>query len=577
MTIGLALLCLPLLAGTADGDYEERIEAWGLSLHGREREPDPEGKRIAEILVASENIVAPDDPWPNLVNVLHVKTRQDVIRREVLMQEGEPYSTWLAAESERNLRKLLILAVVRVIPIKAPEPGTVGVLVVTKDLLSIRLNSQFTVVGSLLQYLRLRPSENNFLGRNKQLSLDFALRLDTVALGQGYRDPRLLGSRLFLSESAAVILNRHTGKAEGSRGQVGFGLPLYSLESEWGFDVEGNWEIQTARKYRGAQIWQLPHPDALDPTATVPFVYRSRALDAAALGTRSFGRTFKTNLSAGVGAYSRSYEAPTDTGLTEDQRTWLAATHLPVSEDVMYTTAIVEAFQAEYRVLKDMETFAVSEDYQLGYSTRAIVRWSTPALFSSKRFVQLAYAARYRLYLLDDLATLGFSAAARLVPGADRWVNRRLTAELVNFSPPIWIGRIALRALVDVTSHDREHRVISLGGGNGLRGLAADALAGPNLVLLNLEYRTRPWELRTLHLGGVLFWDMGSAFRRSPRMTHTIGVGVRALFPQFNKLPLRIDFGYVLNRDRPAWLNSLSASFGQVFDYRPSYLDRPLD
>ena len=39
-----------------------------------------------------------------------------------------------------------------------------------------------------------------------------------------------------------------------------------------------------------------------------------------------------------------------------------------------------------------------------------------------------------------------------------------------------------------------------------------ELLSGRNLLLFNLEYRARPFELRTVYLGLVLFYDAGSAF-----------------------------------------------------------------
>ena len=74
------------------------------------------------------------------------------MRAEVLLRAGEPYSAQLASETERNLRKMFILATAVVLPVKARAPDAVSVLVVTKDLWSIRLNSEFSLVeGTLLK------------------------------------------------------------------------------------------------------------------------------------------------------------------------------------------------------------------------------------------------------------------------------------------------------------------------------------------------------------------------------------------------------------------------------------------
>lgn len=586
-----ALRCiLFLVAAQATSNYEDRLQEWGLELYHRERDPNPEGKTIDEILVASEEVVGERDPFPNFVNIFHVKTKEAVIRREVLFAVGEPFSELIALETQRRLRSFQIFSLVRVVPFRTTDPAKVGVLVVTKDLLSIRLNTQFSTVGTLIQTLRVRPSEINFLGRNKQVSLDFWLKLDTLSVGQAYADPRLLGSRLTLYESAAVIFNRHTKQAEGSRGQLALGLPLYSLRAEHGFQLSGTWQIQRVRVFRGAKVEELPYPSSAAQTDTVQYEYNARELDASAIYTRSFGRRFKTNVSAGVGSYSHRYTPPHDLGLSDDQQSWLVANYLPHTESANYLTGIVEAYQADYLILRDIESFGVSEDYQMGYSTVASIRWADPAFFSPIRYFELNAAARYRLYQFENLASLSAASSIRLVPGPvdptspGRWVNRRFAMELIEITPPVGIGRFALRGLLELNSADLEHRLLLLGGGNGLRGVEPEVLSGPNLILINLEYRTRPLVFHTFHIGLVLFYDAGSAYGPnsmppydSPNLTHTIGIGIRAMFPQLNKLPIRIDVGYTLNGQRPSFIGSTSASYGQVFDYRPGMLNQFAD
>src|SRR5206468_2978125 len=141
-------------------------------------------------LIASEDIVAPTDPWPLFFNIFHAKTQEQVVRRELLLGEGDSYRADLVEETERNLRALSILAVAKIIPVKGAAPDSVGLLVVTKDLWSIRLNSSFLATGLFLHYLRIRPTEQNFLGLGKRLSVDFLLLPDIYALGEGFLDPR---------------------------------------------------------------------------------------------------------------------------------------------------------------------------------------------------------------------------------------------------------------------------------------------------------------------------------------------------------------------------------------------------
>lgn len=564
---------------TADGraNYEDALIAWGLGEVERQVEPAPEGQVLEEVLVAAEEVVAPMDPYPSLLNIFHVRTRDEVVRQEVLIAPGQPYSEALVAESVRNLRKLGLFSVVRAVPVKGREPGRVALLLVTKDLWSLRLNNEFSAVGSLLLYLRLQGTEQNFLGRGKKVALDFIMRLDTFSLGQSYTDKRVLGSRWSLSESAALLINRETGRAEGSRGSFIVSRPLYSLSTPWSLSTSVAWNVETARQFRGADIWQLPFPDG----APVPYIYNTREVAAGATYTRSYGTRDKWNVGLGAGAYHYAYATPVASQLSDAQVDWFRRNYLPRAEDAGYVNLSLSAFKARYDVLRNVDSYTLSEDFQLGHSVVGTLRYAPPVFPSAAHFVESGLSARYRVHWGDALTTASAAASIRRQfsaqqPGVrEGWTNRRWAVELVQVSPRVLGGRFVARGLLDVNIDDLSERVSLLGGSNGLRGAAVDAYSGKRLLLVNLEYRTAPLVVRTVHLGGVFFFDSGSAFNRRPEMVSTVGVGLRLLFPQFNVFPFRIDFGYVLNGDRPPVGSRFSLSSGQVTDYRPTFLDSP--
>lgn len=557
----------------SQGHYEEALIAESLARHGREVEPSPEGKVLTEVLIDTEEVVAESDPYPNFLNIFHVRTREEVVRREVLLAQGAPYSLQLADETARNLRALRLFSVVRVVPLKGKTPGTVTLLVVTKDLWSLRLNSDFSAVGSLLQYLRLQGTEQNLLGRGKKLAVDFTLRLDTLSFGQSYTDPRLLGSRWSLTESAAIIVGRESGKAEGSRGSLSVSRPLFSLSTPWSVATSVAWNVETNRIYRGADIWQLPFPDG----APVPYVYRTEEVAGSAAYTRSLGLRYKWNVSGGVGAYHYAYNPPTSSNLSEAQADWFRRNYLPRAEDAGYVLLALRAFEARYEVLRDVDSYVLSEDYQLGHWVSATVRYAPPVFRDDAHFAEAGLAARYRWRWGEALTTVSAAGAIRrqLGEGAE-WNNRHWAAELMQVSPKILGGRFVARGLLDVNIDDLFDRITLLGGGNGLRGAPADEYSGKRMLLVNVEYRTAPVVIKTVHVGGVLFVDSGSAFNDRPDMVTSVGVGLRVLFPQFNVVPFRLDFGYVLNGERPPVGSRFSFAGGQLTDLRPSFLDSPL-
>jgi hypothetical protein len=222
-------------------------------------------------------------------------------------------------------------------------------------------------------------------------------------------------------------------------------------------------------------------------------------------------------------------------------------------------------------VLYDLESFQLSEDVQLGLSTLGRVRWALPLPGTTSSFVELSGVARYRLAALDDLLVVSVAGTVRLASGAAP-ANRRLAAEVVNYSPHVSGGRMVTRLLIDLRGNDLDHTRQFLGGATGLRGAPPDYQAGSNLVLLNVEYRTRPLEAWASWLGFVGFYDVGSAFDGAPAFTHTFGFGLRLLLPQFNRDVIRVDFGLILG-GLPPGAGLVNASWDQVTALRPSFLD----
>jgi hypothetical protein len=340
--------------------------------------------------------------------------------------------------------------------------------------------------------------------------------------------------------------------------------------------------VQRTRNYCGVFICQELFPEPGGGTTELPSVWDEWQVAYGATYTRSFGRERKLNLTFGFGGYQRAYRAPEDLGLSEAQRAYLEENEFPRTEGAAYLSGTVRAFEARYAVLENILSFDLSEDWQLGYSGYVKLRWADPAWFSPQRFFETGAAARYRWNLQGDLLTVSVAGTARYQPEVTRagiagpFVNERLAMEVSNVSPPLGPGRIVNRVLLDVRQDDLNNSELRVGGTNYLRGAALSPQRGPNLLVLNTEYRTRALEWQTVHLGFVFFWDAGAAYVSRPRLVHTLGAGLRLLFPQFNVQVIRIDFGVVLNGPSPTLLDRFSSSFGQVPSLNDGFLENPL-
>jgi outer membrane protein assembly factor BamA len=95
------------------------------------------------------------------------------------------------------------------------------------------------------------------------------------------------------------------------------------------------------------------------------------------------------------------------------------------------------------------------------------------------------------------------------------------------------------------------------------------AFAGEDVLALNAEFRSESIEVLGAHLGGVLFYDSGLAAESlgGRGLQHSLGAGVRLLFPQFDRIPLRLDWGFPVGSSYATLPGAFYLTFGQAFEF----------
>ena len=131
-----------------------------------------------------------------------------------------------------------------------------------------------------------------------------------------------------------------------------------------------------------------------------------------------------------------------------------------------------------------------------------------------------------------------------------RVVDQALSGLLRGATPAWLVARLVAYASWSGRRRDTGNSVVTLGGDNGLRGYdsAAFLAIGGERMRGNLELRSLPLVFASIHLGGVLFYDFGSVYTslRTAELHHSVGAGLRLLFPQINRTPFAIDVGLPL-------------------------------
>jgi hypothetical protein len=126
-------------------------------------------------------------------NALHVRTRRQVIERELLFGPGDCYDPYLLAETERLLRAYDFFAQVDVFGVPQPD-GSYHVVVDTRDQWSTSVDLRLGFEHGLnLDGFRVRDS--NLLGTGQEVSFFYVHRQVTRDYGVTYGTRQLAGTR----------------------------------------------------------------------------------------------------------------------------------------------------------------------------------------------------------------------------------------------------------------------------------------------------------------------------------------------------------------------------------------------
>ena len=232
--------------------------------------------------------------------------------------------------------------------------------------------------------------------------------------------------------------------------------------------------------------------------------------------------------------------------------------------------------------MKNLKSLGLTEDLKLGHDIKAELRGAAGLVDFAPLYLEALVDASYRWRLGEDLLSVRVAGRSRWQPSVeedegfdDPWANARLEAEVANISPPLPGGRFHTRVGVKLRHNDLTRATSYLGGDNGLRGYPSKQFEGHNLCYVNAEFRSKPINILTLHMGFVLFYDGGAVWggpdpddpRQDLKLRYrqSIGLGLRALFPQFDREPLRVDFGIPLSDGSGSVGTWFSLSFKQAF------------
>ncbi len=601
MKRALAALLVSLATISARADDAPQSHTFGYSPYERESieivkkklgaevDSSPEGKIIESIECERLEVFERRDFLPGFllwVNALHATSREHVIRREVLQRVGDRFSAIIMDETARNLRNLAQLSLILVVPFRGSAPDRVRVVVVTKDVWSLRLQWDVQLTNGGLQELILQPAETNVAGFHHTLGANFLYQPLSTSLGAYYYVPRIGDSRVALSASANAIFSNVNGAPEGSFGGVAAGQPLWSTQTKWGWAANAAWRDEITRVYSNAALasyrsTKVPVQDAIPyvyqpdqgawpANAFIPYEYRSLLSQGTIAATRSFGWATKNDFTFSLEASHRKFRTD-DLSIYDPYAAQDFVTRLvPVSDDRAYPALEWRTYTTNFVRVLDMETLGLQEDVRLGHVIDVKLYPVTRAAGSTRDFMGVYAEAGYTFPIKDGIFRVDVQTTTETAFDGSGVIQGAVDATTYFSSPRTPIGRVVFSARMLNRYANYLNQISYLGADTRLRGYPSSYFAGKDLVAANLEYRTRPFEIWKVQLGGIAFYDAGEAFNgwADFHPVHDVGFGLRALFPTFDRVVFRADVGFPISQSPlPPGVGPATffVTFGQAF------------
>jgi hypothetical protein len=453
--------------------------------------PPPEwleaaGVRVGDIDIEVEDIFDNSEPGESSApyrwaNDLHLQTRDEAIRTQLLFEESEPYSRQKVAETERLLRGRRYLYDAWVEPeCYHPDQQTVDVRVRVRDVWTLNPGVHFSRAGGA-NNTGFELQDEDFFGRGELVSVMWASNVDRNTLRFTYEDPQVAGTwwrgRVAYSDNS-----------DGRFSEFNLGRPFYSLDTRWsaGTGVDAGDRVDS--RYQLGKIL-----DSFDETVSQIELYGGRSAGLQDGWARRW---------IGGMRYDSS-EFAADPG-----KPLVAA--LPENRRLVYPWAGVEWIEDDFATTHNQDQLARTEDLDFGRSLRAEVGLASPAWGADRTAAIFALrgGAGQRL---DDGRRLFLSSTL-----GGRWESGGLSDTLLE-GEARYYGHPGAHSLFYASARgaiavnpDLDHQLL-LGGDNGLRGYPLRYQSGTGSALFTAEERiyTGWYPFHLFHVGAAAFADAG--------------------------------------------------------------------
>lgn len=464
-----------------------------------EEEPGPldpqrledEGVIIGNIVLEREDVFDLSDPKENnwlyrWANKLHIRTKERVIKQQLLFNEGETFSKRLAEESERILRSNKYLYDAWITPLQR-EDGTVDLEVRTRDVWTLKPGFSFARSGGENRTL-IKLEELNLFGWGQQVLVARAEDADRESTLFTFRDKNL-------GRSWTQLRLQYADSSDGHWNELSLIRPFYALDARWTAGVSGSdFDIERRLYDLGEKAAEFRHE-------------------------REYFTAFG-GWSAGLrDGWVRRYTG----GLAYDKNTFSEVPDpeyppaIPADRELVYPFFGIEILQDDFETAQNREQIKRTEDFLVGTRFAATLGWSDDSFGADRD------AALYWLSAGYTFGNIGKSAVLLSADSSGRIEDGESVNALLSVSARWYNQQSDQRTFFATLSGTWGDNLdldnpVELGGDTGLRGYPLRYQSGDSKVLLTAEQRYfwNWYPFRLVRVGGAIFADAGRVWGDHP-------------------------------------------------------------
>ncbi len=463
------------------------------------------------------------------INSLKIRTKEEVVRRELLLKEGDDFDEFLLRESERNLRALPFLRRVSIVPTYSGD--FVDLLVSVQDTWTFYPFLTFNNGGG---------SDNKSAGIGEQNLLGYGKRVEALVSEDDEQrtvEGVVEDDRLFGTDKQLIL--GYFERSDGSRTVATVGRPFRSLVDLHAWSLNSDTFDWVQRMYEDGELNNV-------------FRQEHEAFTTGYTWSEGEPQTLLHRFTLGYD-YTRDHfkpATPKDYNEINVEPESVLQDPALVPQGRLFSGPLFsyQRLAADYFSINYIDRFERVEDFDLG-DDFSISAQTAPQVLGSENNALLTKFYNAKGWRLGSGSFLRgeLSGSTRLEKAG--WSNNLMGLQLKYFNVlgpknagGLYLGKHTLASsfTLDSGNHMDKDFQFLLGAANGLRGYMDRAFDGNQRLVLNLEDRFHLAEdvLRLVSIGGAFFADIGSTSQGQfgdlfgDNLRQDIGFGLRLGLPR---------------------------------------------